>query len=111
MKMKALLVLDMQKGILECKDFSVEKELITNVIEKFKTENEPIIFLKHRDDNPESTLYYESIGSELVEEYTGYADYIVEKTTPSTFKETGVEEILTKHQVDHVVIVGFNTEY
>ncbi|MED0875797.1 isochorismatase family cysteine hydrolase [Bacillus mobilis] len=109
--MKALLVLDMQKGILECKDFSVEKEVITNVLEKFKTENEPTIFLKHRDDNPESTLYYESTGSNLVEEYTDYADYIVEKTTPSAFKDTGVEEILTKHQVNHVVIVGFNTEY
>ena len=109
--MKALLVLDTQKGILECKDFSVEKEFIANVLKQFKAENEPIIFLKHRDDNPESTLYYESTGSELVEEYTRFADYIAEKTTPSAFKDTSVEDILTKHKVDHVVIVGFNTEF
>lgn len=56
-------------------------------------------------------MYYESTGSELVEEYTGFADYIAEKTTPSAFKDTGVEDILTKHKVDHVVIVGFNTEF
>jgi len=110
-EVKALLVLDMQKGILECKDFSVEKEFIANVLKQFKAENEPIIFLKHRDDNPESTLYYESTGSELVEEYTRFADYIAEKTTPSAFKDTSVEDILTKHKVDHVVIVGFNTEF
>ncbi|MGE7887108.1 isochorismatase family protein [Bacillus cereus] len=109
--MKALLVLDMQKGILECKDFSAAKKLITNVLGKFKAENEPIIFLKHLDNNPESTLYYESTGSELVEEYARFADYIVEKTTPSTFKDTGIEEILTKHNVEHVIIIGFNTEF
>ncbi|HDR7516358.1 isochorismatase family protein [Bacillus mobilis] len=109
--MKALLVLDMQKAILECKDFSVEKELIANLLKRFKAENEPIIFLKHRDNNPESTLYFEAAGSELVEEYAEFADYIVEKTTPSAFKGTSVEEVLTKHKVDHVVIVGFNTEF
>ncbi|PFR49984.1 isochorismatase, partial [Bacillus cereus] len=47
----------------------------------------------------------------LVEEYTGFADYITEKTTPSAFKDTSVEDILTQHKVDHVVIVGFNTEF
>ncbi|MED1372729.1 isochorismatase family protein, partial [Bacillus paranthracis] len=101
--MKALLVLDMQKAILECKDFSVEKELITNLLKRFKVENEPIIFLKHRDNNPESTLYFEAAGSELVEEYAEFADYVVEKTTPSAFKGTSVEEVLTKHKVDHVI--------
>ncbi len=83
--MKALLVLDMQKAILECKDFSVEKELITNLLKRFKAENELIIFLKHRDNNPESTLYFESAGSELIEEYAKFADYVVKKTTPSAF--------------------------
>ena len=109
--MKALLVLDMQKGILEQKDFHVEKELIVNVMKQFKAQNEPIIFLKHQDDNPESSLYNESIGNEIEQKYVEYADYLVEKTTPSAFRQTNVDQILCEHQVDHVVIVGFNTEY
>lgn len=86
--MKALLVLDMQKGILERKDFHAEKELIVNVMKQFKAQNEPIIFLKHQDGNSESPLYTESIGNEIEQEYVVYADYLVEKTTPSAFRQT-----------------------
>ena len=109
--MKALLVLDMQKGLLAKKNFSSEKDLIEKMINHFKNEGNPVIFMKHQDENPESCLYSHSEGSEIENQFVKYIDYLVGKTTPSAFLYTNLDTILREDKVNHVIIVGFNTEY
>ena len=63
--MEALLVIDVQNGIVEFGDFKDELALIKNVIEDFKGKGKPVIFIRHFDDVEESPLYKGSAGSEL----------------------------------------------
>ncbi|SFC72919.1 Nicotinamidase-related amidase [Bacillus sp. 491mf] len=109
--MKALLVLDMQKGILAKKNFSSEKDLIKKMINRFKDQGNPVIFMKHKDENPESCIYSQSEDSEIENQFVKYIDYLVEKATPSAFLHTSLDDILRQNNVNHVVVVGFNTEY
>ena len=109
--MKALLVIDVQNGIVNLGDFQEELSLMENVIKDFKETNMPVIFMRHLDDEEESGLYKNSIGSELHNSLKDYADYVIEKQTPSSFYNTELQGILEKLGVEHVFITGFNTEF
>ena len=86
--MKALLVIDVQNGIVNFGDFKEELSLIENVIKDFKDSNSPVIFMRHLDDAEESPLFKGSVGSELHSSLKDYADYVLEKQTPSSFFNT-----------------------
>ena len=81
--MRALLVIDLQKGIISQRDCSNEIDKIRWLIEDFKCKNMPIIFTKH----------------------------IVEKSKPDSFFNTNLEKILKNEGITELVICGFNTEY
>ena len=95
--MKALLVIDVQNGIVNYGDF--------------KDNNNPVIFMRHLDDAEESSLYKHSVGSELHSSLKDYADCVLEKQTPSSFFNTELSNILAKLGVNHLFITGFNTEF
>lgn len=109
--MEALLVIDVQNGIVESGDFKSELSLMKLVIEDFKKKEKPIIFVRHLDKEQESSLFEGAVGSELHHSLKAYAETIVEKRTPSAFFETGLSEMLDKLSVEHVFIIGFNTEF
>jgi nicotinamidase-related amidase len=109
--MKALLVIDVQNGIVNSGDFKEELSLIEDVIKDFKETNMPVIFMRHLDDEEESTLYKHSVGSELHHSLKDYADYVIEKKTPSSFFHTDLQNTLEKLNVNHLFITGFNTEF
>lgn len=109
--MKALLVIDVQNGIVNFGDFKEELSLMENVIKDFKNNNKPVIFMRHLDDEKESPLYKHSAGSELHSSLKGYADYVYEKQTPSSFFNTKLSNTLEKLDIDHLFITGFNTEF
>ena len=109
--MEALLVIDVQNGIVEFGDFKDELALITNMIEDFKGKGKPVIFIRHFDDVEESPLYKESAGSELHPSIKGFAEIVVEKKTPSSFYKTELASLLEEFGVQHVFITGFNTEF
>ena len=109
--MKALLVIDVQNGIVNLGDFQEELSLMENVIKDFQETNMPVIFMRHLDDEEESGLYKNSIGSELHNSLKDYADYVIEKQTPSSFYNTELQGVLEKLGVEHVFITGFNTEF
>ncbi|MDW0118787.1 isochorismatase family protein [Sporosarcina thermotolerans] len=109
--MEALLVIDVQNGIIEFGDFNNELNLITNIIEDFKAKGKPIIFIRHFDDMEESPLYKGSVGSELHSSIKEFAEVVVEKQTPSSFFKTELADVLGELEVDHVFITGFNTEF
>lgn len=109
--MEALLVIDVQNGIVEFADFQKELTVMKDVIEDFKRKGKPVVFIRHLDEEEESPLYKGSAGSELHSSLKGYAEYIVEKKTPSAFFETDLSSLLEKLGVDHVFIIGFSTEF
>ena len=109
--MKALLVIDVQNGIVNFGDFKEELSLIENVIKDFKDSNSPVIFMRHLDDAEEIPLFKDSVGSELHSFLKDYADYVLEKQTPSSFFNTELSNTLEKIGVNHLFITGFNTEF
>lgn len=109
--MKALLVIDVQNGIVDLADFSKELSIIETTIQEFQSKGQPVLFLKHVVDEPKNPLYKESTGSELHPSLSSYAATVIEKSTPSAFLGTSLSEKLDELNVDHVFITGFNAEY
>lgn len=109
--MKALLVIDVQKGLVEKGDFLTELSVMERVIKDFKDNGNPVIFMKHLDDNEQSPLYRGSGGSNLHKSVKSYADHVIEKQTPSSFFNTDLSDVLKDSGVTHLFITGFNTEF
>lgn len=109
--MKALLVIDVQNGLIEKGDFQKELSVMERVIKDFKEDGGPVIFMKHLDDEEQSPLYRGSGGSDLHDSLKKYAEHVIEKQTPSSFFNTNLSEILKGFGVTHLFITGFNTEY
>ena len=109
--MKALLVIDVQNGIVNLGDFEEELSLMEKIIHNFKNTKMPVIFMRHLDDEEESGLYKNSVGSQLHHSLKDYADYVIEKKTPSSFYQTELHSTLEKLGVTHLFITGFNTEF
>lgn len=109
--MKALLVIDVQNGLINLGDFTKELSLIENLIKDFKENNNPVIFMQHLEDSQESPLYKNSLGSKLHNSLKDYPDYVIEKQTPSSFFNTKLSKLLEKLGVTHLFITGFNTEF
>ncbi|WP_456276364.1 isochorismatase family protein [Bacillus sp. AK128] len=108
---KALLVIDVQNGIVNFGDFEQELSKMEKVIKDFKDQELPVIFMRHIDEMEESPLYRDSAGSELHDSLKEYADCVIEKQTPSSFYKTELSDKLEQLGVEHVFIVGFNTEF
>lgn len=109
--MKALLAIDFQNGFLKMGDFRQEKKNVQRIIKDFKCNNQPVVFMQHRDENTESPIAFGSEGSELDPHLKIDADYVIEKCTPSAFFNTNLDELLRSLGVNHIFITGFNTEY
>jgi len=109
--MKALLAIDIQKAIVDFKDFKLALKNIKEVIQDFKGNNEPVIFIKNIADGEASPFHKDKESSELHPSLKEYADIVIEKKTPSAFFKTELSEKLTELDVDHLFIVGFNTEF
>lgn len=109
--MEALLILDLQKGMIKNGDYQDTLDNIENLIEMFVKEDKLIISFKHIDENVESPIYKESDGAELVDVAKDNSDYIITKQTPDIFLDTSLSSTLNKHDIDEVTICGFNAEY
>lgn len=109
--MKALLVIDVQNGIVNHGEFQQELSLIEHLIRDFKDNGRPVIFLQHFDTMEESPLHRSSEGSELHPSVKEYAQCVVEKQTPDSFYQTELAATLEKLGVQHVFITGFETEF
>ncbi|QTD40491.1 cysteine hydrolase family protein [Sporosarcina sp. Te-1] len=109
--MEALLVIDVQNGIVEHGEFQEELAKIEKMILHFKEKGKPVIFMRHLDSVEESPLYEGSRGSELHESVKGYAEQVIEKRTPSSFYQTNLAELLDDYGVNQVYITGFMTEF
>lgn len=109
--MKALLVIDVQNGIINFGNFGQQLANIEDIIRDFKAKDLPVIFMQHVDDIEESPLFKGSEGAQLHPSLSDYPDYIFEKKTPSSFYQTGLSALLEKLGVTQLFISGFNTEF
>ncbi|MFS0556070.1 cysteine hydrolase family protein [Brevibacillus sp. 179-C9.3 HS] len=109
--MNALLVVDVQTGIVSCGDYKEELFLMEQVIKDFKDRSLPVIFIRHIDEAEDSPLSRGAVGSELHPPLKDYSDYVIEKHTPSSFFQTELAQTLEKLGVTHLFITGFETEF
>ena len=109
--MEALLVIDVQNVLVNgslCED-TLEK--IEKLIQRFKRENKPVLFIQHLEEQPESFFYKEKEEAKIISKFHPYIETIITKTTPSAFYQTNLQKVLEQLGVDRVVITGFNTEF
>jgi len=110
-KMKALLIIDAQKAILDFKDFTDRLVKIEKIARDFKSNKEAVILIRNVSDDENDPFYLEGEGSLLHPELKEYADYVIEKRTPSAFFQTELQETLEQLGADHIYITGFETEF
>lgn len=108
---KALMVLDLQNGILEQGDFSIITQKINELISEYDKSDDEVIFFRHiNKDEEDNHLYYENhYNIDIICNTEKYL--VLDKDQPSAFSNPNLVEILKSKKVEHIVIVGFNTEY
>ncbi|MEC1179937.1 isochorismatase family protein [Metasolibacillus meyeri] len=109
--MQALLVIDVQNGLVDLAQCNDTLANIEQLIQRFQTQQKPVIFIQHFDDIQESVLHPANKGAQIIERYQPYIEHLVIKRTPSAFYQTNLQELLASLSVDHVYITGFNTEF
>ncbi len=111
---KALLVIDVQNeyftGKLKVTYPNDSLDNILKVMEHARENNMLIIIVQHTGNNGHTFIKnsneWEIHPSILKKSY----DYIIEKTKPSSFYNTNLEEILKKENVEGLVISGYMTQ-
>ncbi|MCO7125813.1 isochorismatase family protein [Sporolactobacillus shoreicorticis] len=109
--MRALLVIDVQQGFVDSGNFDKVIDRIEFLIKQFKNNEEPIFFIRHKEDNPQSLIQDGTPGSKIYGRLASYVTAPIEKCLPSAFYHTDLKEKLQQAGVDEVVLCGFNAEY
>lgn len=108
---RALIVLDVQEGMLKEQDFSGQLAYIDQLMDEFNENEELIVATKHLDDFEESMIYEHSAGVRLDETIAEKSHVVLEKRKPNAFLDTELEAILKAKHIDELIITGFNSEY
>ena len=111
-KRSALLVIDVQEALLEENPYHKE-ELIQNIntlIRLYRSKKSPIFFIRH-DGGKGDTLAYGEEGWQLAKTLDYKDEPIIDKKYNSAFKNTNLESSLQALKINHLVIVGMQTEY
>ena len=112
----ALLVIDMQVGLLDDEDYPIfnKESLVFNVnllISKARSAGATIIFVRHTESSG-SPLEIHQPGWQISSEINiTKDDIIIDKYTPDSFHQTSLTEILKEHNISRLVIVGLQSEY
>lgn len=109
--MKALIVIDTQEVIVNQKSFTSQMSNIKKMIKDFRENGDEVIFSQHVDNDSESFFYKENENVKIVDGLVKENDYVCKKSTPSIFKDTELSEYLKEKDIDHLYLVGFNTEF
>src|SRR5699024_5524344 len=106
-KMKnALLIIDMQEDFFAYPDEPIynEKSLIAHInllIKHFRTQNWPIIFIRHEDED----LIKDTTGWEVYEKVDAMPeDLYINKTTPDSFYQTELLDLLNQNAVEAITV-------
>ena len=114
MNKSALLVIDVQHGLLDQEPRPFEADAVVGRINRLAAAARraacPVVFIQH--ERPGSPLEHGSdfwqLAHGLVLEPT---DHLLRKTTPDSFMHTPLEALLREHGIDHVVVTGYACEF
>lgn len=113
--MKALLVVDMQVGLLESqtppRDVSGIVQRINDVAQAVRESHGMVIFVQHHGPNgdifaPNNSGWHILPSLEQTEH-----DRIVAKTTCDAFYKTELDSLLKEHKIDELLISGWATDF
>ena len=110
----ALLIIDVQNGLFNIKDFPIFQEdllikNLQNLLEKARKANVPIVYIQHNDAKGkrlENGTENWKIRSEITPRFE---DTIVQKYNSDSFLNTNLDEELSKREITRLVIAGLAT--
>jgi nicotinamidase-related amidase len=104
----ALLVIDMQRNVVgEAHDVERVVANINTLVDKARTENVPVIWVQHSDDDmPQGSDGWQYI-PELARQET---EPLVHKRYGDSFEDTDLESVLLAHRVGRLVVTGAQTD-
>ncbi|NDC49407.1 MAG: cysteine hydrolase [Micrococcales bacterium] len=112
---RALIVIDVQKGFSEW-DVKGERnnpaceENVGKLIEHWRSQGQPIVFVKHNSKSESSVLRPGQTGNDFKDVVSGVPDLLVEKSVNSAFYGTpDLANWLKDNQIDSVAICGIQT--
>ncbi|MFZ6687126.1 cysteine hydrolase family protein [Undibacterium sp. SXout11W] len=110
----ALLIIDVQRGLFDAEPRPFEADLIISRIntlaERARLAGAPVVFVQHEAAGTALEFGFEGWQLEsglLVEE----GDVILRKTTPDSFLNTNLTDLLTQWGTEQVLICGYATEF
>jgi nicotinamidase-related amidase len=104
----ALLVIDVQNGVvLNAFERAAVVSQINRAIDSARTNNLPVIWVQHSEEEmPIGSDYWQIIPELVPEDHDGRVD----KIHGSSFKETDLAEILQEHDISHLYVTGAQSE-
>ena len=104
----ALLVIDMQRGVVgEAYEVDRVVENINSLVDKARSEDVPVIWVQHSDDE----LAQGSDGWQYVPELQRLdREPLVHKRYGDSFEETELESLLSERKVGRLVVTGAQTD-
>jgi nicotinamidase-related amidase len=113
--MKALLIIDMQKGcFLPYSSRHDVLDIISRInmlSAKFRKEQYPVIFIRH-DGTSENELIPQTDDWALLPELTQVStDLYIDKTANDAFYQSGLQQALTARGIDELYITGAATDF
>lgn len=108
-----LLIVDVQKALIEGKPYNIE-EVIANIqalIAKARESQVEVVYVRH-DGGKEDELEKNTPGFEIYHEVAPLeGEQIFDKIYNSAFKETGLHKYLQDKNIKKIVLCGLQTEY
>ncbi|MGZ7456939.1 cysteine hydrolase family protein [Pseudomonas sp. Ma2-10] len=110
----ALLIIDVQRalctGEYECFEIKRVIENINGLSAKAREADIPVILIQHEEEG--DLLSYGSEGWQLADGLeTSRLDLCVRKTTPDSFYQTNLLQLLKHQDVDRLIMCGLQTDY
>lgn len=114
MSKRALIVIDVQRAIVEETDPDYETESLlgrlSGLIQSARAAGVPVLYVQH-DGGEGDPVAHGAPGWELHPAITPLpGEVVVEKRTPDTFESTNLQELLAQQGISDLVICGFQTD-
>ncbi|MDJ0408239.1 cysteine hydrolase family protein [Rhodococcoides fascians] len=113
----ALIVVDVQAGFDDSefwgpRDNPSCEANIAELVEFWRSQAWPVVFVQHDSDNPQSPLSPTQVGHRFKDMLDGTPDLLVRKRVNSSFYGTpDLDAWLRGEDIDHVVICGITTNH
>jgi nicotinamidase-related amidase len=112
--MTALLIIDMQKGMLSptlpSRNNPEAEANIARLLAAWRERKKPVVLVRHISRSPTSVFAPGQSGVEFQEAFSPLAhEHVVEKNVPDAFINTGLERWLHARGIRDVVIAGVST--